>query len=101
MKYGKNVNVGMKKISERNGYVPSVEQYYSNRHQINLMNTKTKELITECSKCGKRFTNWPYATPCCRGLSVIVESGKKTTRVYLSTLTIPRNINYENSNQIN
>ncbi len=96
MKYGESVNVEMKKISGRHGTAPSVELYYSSRRQINLMNTTTKQLITECSKCGKRFTNWPYATPCCRGLSVIVENGKKTTRVYLSTLSTPKNKIYEN-----
>jgi hypothetical protein len=53
-------------------------------------------LITECHKCGKRFNNWKYATPCCKGLSLIVdEEGKATTRVYLSTFSIPKNVVYK------
>ncbi len=94
MRSGENVNVEMKRISGRPGTALSVEQFYLNRHQINFMNTTTKKLITECSKCGQKFENWPYATPCCNGLSVIVdENGKKTTRVYLSTLTKPKTKN--------
>jgi hypothetical protein len=56
------------------------------------MNT---EVITECSKCGQRFKNWKFATPCCNGLSFIVdENGNKTTRVFLSTLVKPKNLTY-------
>lgn len=91
----------MKRISGKHGTALCAEQYYSNRRQINLMYTTTKKIITECSKCGNRFTNWPYATPCCNGLSVIVENDKRTTRVFLSTLTKPKNKIYENGNRTN
>ncbi len=48
---------------------------------------KSKEIITECSVCKKRQKNWTYASPCCSGLSFIVdEKGNTTTRVFLSTL---------------
>lgn len=54
------------------------------------------DLITECSNCGQRFKNWRFATPCCSGLSIIVDKdGNKTTRVFLSTLTKPKNFIYE------
>lgn len=84
----------MKRISGYPGTALNVEQYYLNRRQINLMNSTTKQIITECSKCGQRFKNWTYATPCCSGLSVIVENDKKTTKVFLSTLIKPINKNY-------
>ena len=56
----------------------------------------SKQVITECSKCGVRYNNWRYLTPCCSGLSIIVdENGNKTTSVFLSTFCKPKNLNYE------
>lgn len=54
-----------------------------------------KELITECSKCGQRYKGWIHATPCCSGISFIVENGVKTTKMFMSALTQKKIKNYE------
>lgn len=66
------------------------------------MNNKKTKIITECNQCGQRLIDWPYSTPCCGDLSVIVdENGKTTTKVFLSTLIKPKNKIYENGNRTN
>lgn len=58
----------------------------------------SKQVTTECSKCGKRLQNWVYATPCCNGLSLIVDKeDKTTTKVYFSTLFKPKTNELQNT----
>lgn len=55
-----------------------------------------KQVITECNKCGKRFNDLRTSTPCCKGLSMIVNKyGNTTKKVFLSTLNKPQNGNHE------
>lgn len=96
-KSGKNVNVVMKRTFGCPGPAQTVVLYYIFQSQTYTI-IMSKDLITECSKCGKRFKNWRYATPCCSGLSLIVdENDKRTSKVFISTLVKPKNFSYGDS----
>lgn len=48
-------------------------------------------IITECFKCGARYKNYFYASPCCRSIILKVdENGQRSTVTFLSTLSLPQ-----------
>lgn len=53
---------------------------------------KNQTIITECMKCGSRYKNYFFASPCCQSIVIKVdENGQKTTITFLSSLSIPKN----------